>query len=490
MLFRSQALQTNWGVSAQLDATVGTQTITSITAFRRFDENEIREGDLLPGAFVGLPQTHDVGPQTGKTFSQEIRLQSPGKEFVDYVIGAYYSNSDTKRTFTRNVTQCTAVTGATGLIPCGSANANPSTFPTGTANFGSVFKNLAFFGQATINVTDSLRVIGGLRYTVDQLDVFHSRVTALAGPAIQPNFDQGVFNANGNVAASNGVPYRTKVTSTNWSSKTGLQYDITRNSTAYATFSRGYKGPAFNVFFNLTRAGADSIAPETSDAYEVGLKNTLFGGKLTLNLAGYYAKYKNFQANNPDVIIIGGVATPVSRFTNAGEVSTRGGELDLVFRPVRDLNISGGLAYTDAKIDRFRQVTGFPSIPNGTTLAYAPKLKTSLGADYRLRTGGAIDVVMGAQTSYQSSSLSAFDTNAANRAAGTIHPYAIVDLSVGIVGANDGFRIVAQVKNLFDQSFASSIGAGGPGGSFRYIIPREADRYFGITAKVNFGGSN
>jgi iron complex outermembrane recepter protein len=488
----AQALQTSWGVSAQLDATLGTQTITSITAYRRFDENEIREGDLLPAAYVGLPQTHDIGPQTGKTFSQELRLTSPGGEFVDYVIGAYYSNSDTKRTFTRNVTQCTAIVGATGLIPCGSANANPSTFQTGTAKFGSVFKNLAFFGQATINVTDSLRVIGGLRYTVDQLDVFHSRISnpLTGGPGIQPAFDQGVFNANGNVAAANGIPYRNKVTSTNWSSKTGLQYDVTQNSTAYATFSRGYKGPAFNIFFNLNRAGADSIAPETSDAYEIGLKNTLFGGKLTVNLAGYYAKYYNFQANNPDVILVGGVPTPVARFTNAGEVSTRGGELDLVFRPVRDLNISGGLAYTDAKIDRFKAVTGFPSIPNGTTLAYAPKLKAALGADYRWRTGGAIDIVMGAQTSYQSSSLSAFDTNPVNRAAGTIHPYALVDLSAGIIGANDGFRIVAQVKNLFDQSFASSIGGGGPGGSFRYIIPREADRYFGITAKVNFGGSN
>ena len=322
--------------------------------------------------------------------------------------------------------------------------------------------------------------------------MFHSRVSnpLTGGPAIQPAFDQGVFNANGNVAAANGVPFRGKVTSTNWSSKTGLQFDLSRNSTAYATFSRGYKGPAFNVFFNLNRTGADPLAPETSDAYEIGLKNTLFDGKLTVNLAGYYAKYYNFQANNPDVINIGGVATPVSRFTNAGEVSTRGGELDLVFRPVRDLNISGGLAYTDAKIDRFKSVVGFPSIPNGTTLAYAPKLKAALGADYRIRTGGAIDVVMGAQTSYQSSALSAFDTNAANRTAGTIHPYALVDLSAGIIAANDGFRIVAQVKNLFDQSFASSIGAGGPGGSFRYIIPREADRYFGITARVNFGGSN
>ncbi len=485
----SQALQTSWGLSAQVDATLGTQTITSITAYRRFDENEIREGDLLPGAFVGLPQTHDVGPQTGKTFSQELRLTSPGKEFVDYVIGAYYSHSDTKRTFTRNVTQCTAIVGATGLIPCGSANANPSTFQTGTANFGSVFKNLAFFGQATINVTDSLRVIGGLRYTVDQLDVFHSRVSnpLTGGPGIQPAFDQGVFNANGNVTAANGVPYRNKVTSTNWSSKTGLQYDVTDNSTAYATFSRGYKGPAFNVFFNLNRNGADSIAPETSDAYEVGLKNTLFGGKLTLNIAGFYAKYNNFQANNPDVINVGGVPTIVARFTNAGTVSTRGVEVDLVLRPARDLNIAGGLAYTDARVDAFRQIPGQASIPNGTTLAYAPKMKASLGADYRWRTGGSVDLTFGAQGSYQSSQLSFFDTNAANRAAGTIHPYAIVDLSAGIVSADDRFRVTAQVKNLFDQSFASSIGGGGPGGSFRYIIPREADRYFGVTARVKFG---
>lgn len=485
----AKSLQEAWGVSAQLDATLGTQTITSITAFRSFDETEIREGDILDGAYVGLPQTHDIGPQTGTTFTQEIRLTSPGNQFLEYVVGAFYSQSDTKRTFTRNVTQCTAVAGATGLIPCGSANANPSTFQTGTANFGSLFKNLAFFGQGTLNVAENFRLIGGLRYTVDQLNVFHSRVSnpLAGGPGIQPNFDQGVFDANGNTAASNGVPYRASVSSTNWSGKAGAQFDISRNSTAYATYARGYKGPAFNVFFNMNITGAGSIAPETSDAYELGLKNTLFGGKLTLNIAGFYAKYYDFQANNPDVISVGGVDTIVARFTNAGTVSTRGVEVDMVFRPVRDFNIAGGFAYTDAKVDQFKAIPGQTSIPDGTTLAYAPKVKASLGGDYRWRTGGSVDFTFGAQASYQSSSLSFFDASAANRTAGTIDPYAIVDLSAGIVSANDRFRVTAQVKNLFDQSFASSILGGGPGGTFRYIIPREADRYFGITAKVNFG---
>ncbi len=64
--------QESYGASLQLDAEVGSNTLTSITAYRRFDENEIREGDLLDRAYVGLPQTHDVGPPTGKTCSMSF----------------------------------------------------------------------------------------------------------------------------------------------------------------------------------------------------------------------------------------------------------------------------------------------------------------------------------------------------------------------------------------------------------------------------------
>jgi iron complex outermembrane recepter protein len=64
-----------------------------------------------------------------------------------------------------------------------------------------------------------------------------------------------------------------------------------------------------------------------------------------------------------------------------------------------------------------------------------------------------------------------------------------------LVGADDRYRISFLAKNVFDTSFAASIVDGGPlsagntgSSSYRYIIPREADRYFGINAKVNFGG--
>jgi iron complex outermembrane recepter protein len=489
----TSTIEKSYGASLQLDAELGTQTVTSITSYRKYDNREIRDGDFVGAAFAGLNQLHDDGPQTSKTFTQELRLTSPGKQRFDYVLGAFFSRAQTQRTFTRNDIVCNPAPVGGALLPCSAVGAPVSTFPTGTANFGSVFKNFALFGQSTLKIVDRFRLIGGLRYTIDQLDVFHSRVSPLTGPGIQPNFDAGVFNGGlvgpaGFIAGpSNGVPFRNKATNTNLSGKAGAQFDISKNSTAYATYARGYKGPAFNIFFNLTAVGSGQIAAETSDSYEAGIKNTLFDGKLVLNLAGYYAKYKNFQANNPD--IVAGVV--VTRFTNAGDISTRGGELDLLFRPFKGLNISGGFAYTDAKVDRFfLPPGGNPAgvVPAGTSLAYAPKYKASLGGDYTLETGGAINLILGAQASTQSKQLSLFDPSAVLRAAGTIGGYTLVDLSLAVADVDDRFRVTFQVKNVFDTSFASSITNGGPGGSFRYLIPREADRYFGITAKVNFGG--
>jgi iron complex outermembrane receptor protein len=455
----------SWGVSGQFDWELGNQTVTYIGSYREYDNEEIRDGDWLPRAYSGLNQLHDVGPQVSNTITQELRLTSPAQQFFSYVLGAFYSRAETTRTFTRNDIVCN---GAPVGTPCSTVPALTTT-PSGTAVFGSVFKNFALFGQGTLNFTDRFRGIVGIRYTTDQLDVFHRRVTPLAGPGIQPSFG----------------PFTGKTTNDNWSGKAGIQYDIVPQSTFYATYARGYKGPAFNIFYNLTATGTNVIEPETADSYEAGLKNTLFGGKLVVNLAAYYAKYNNFQANNPD--IVAGVL--VTRFTNAGEISTRGAELDLLFQPMRDLTFNGGLAYTDAHIDQFKVPTNGTTtgvVPSGTRLPYAPEWKGSLGADYRIRTGGAIDVALGAQGSYQSSQISQLDAAQAIRDATTIKAYGLVDLSAALVDAADRYRVTFQVKNLFDQSFAAAITSGGPGGSYRYIIPRDADRYYGVTARVNF----
>ena len=471
--------ETGWGVSAQIDTELGTQTVTSITAYRRYDNTEIRDGDFLPAAYVGFPQLQDFGPQTSNTFSQELRLTSPSKQFLSYVVGLYYSRAESERIFSRSVVSCGTAVPAT-LIPCGTPGAPATTTPYGIADFGSVFKNIAAFGQATANFTSRFRFIGGLRWTGDQLDVFHSRTTTLAGPGIQPSFPT--------TPTGTGTPatiFTGKATNSNVSGKAALQYDLSSQIVAYGGYTRGYKGPAFNVFYNLTATGTNVIAPETSNSYEIGLKSNLLGGMLMLNLAAFYAKYHNFQANNPD--LVAGVV--VTRFTNAGDVSTRGIEADLMLRPAADFSISGGLAYTDAKVDQFFQAPGAPItaiIPAGTSLPFAPKWKGSLNADYRWRTGGPVDLFLGAQGSYQSKQLALFSPDAVQRQLGTIHGYALVNLSAGIGDHDDRYRLTFQVRNLFDQSFAAAIQNGGPSGSYRYQIPRDADRYYGVTGRVNF----
>ncbi len=487
----TQTKETSWGLSAQLDAELGNLTVTSITAYRNYKNQEIRDGDWIGQAIAGIPQLHDDGPQIGNTFSQEFRLTSPADNFFSYVVGAFYSRAESERTFTRRVTSCNPAPAVAALVPCGSTGAPATSLFSGTATFGSVFDNVAVFGQGTINFTDRFRGIVGLRYTVDNLSVFHSRVATpnVAGiPGVNRNFDAGVFatstpaNINGDPLATNGVPFRTKTDADNLSGKAGLQFDVNDDIMAYGTYSRGYKGPAYNVFFNLNANGTNVIDPETADSYEIGLKNVLFDGSLILNLAGYYAKYKNFQANNPD--LVAGVI--ITRFTNAGDISTRGGELDFVWRPVTDLTFSGGLAYTDARVDRFNAPAGAAVVPAGTPLAFAPKWKGSLGADYRWRTNGPVDFTFGLQTSTQSSQLSLFDASTAVRAQGTIGAYSLVDLQFGLVEKDDRFRLQFVVKNLFDESFPAQITNGGPGGSLRYLVPREADRYFGLTGRVNF----
>ena len=464
----TSTIEKSGGLSLQADWSRGDYTFTYVGSYREYDNTEIRDGDWLPRAYVGFAQLHDRGPQTSNTLTQEVRVASPANQFFTYVAGAYYSRAHTERVFTRDDIVCTLTPTPTVLTPCTAPGAVITT-PTGTADFGSTFKNFAVFGQGTVNVSERFRLIAGLRYTADKLAVFHSRTTTLAGPGIQPSFG----------------PFASNTSNDNWSGKAGAQFDIAPESTLYATYSRGYKGPAYNVFFNLTATGTNIIEPETADSYEVGLKNTLFENRLILNLAAYYAKYHNFQANNPDTV----AGVLVTRFTNAGTISTRGGELDLIFRPMADMNISGGLAYTDAKVEKFKIPTNGNNtgvIPPGTSLAYAPKWKGSLGVDYRIRTGKVVDVSLGGQASLQSSQISQPDAVLANRINTRIDGYSLVDLSAGIVDPDDRYRVTVQVKNLFDSSFASAITSGGPGGSYRYQIPREADRYFGITGNLKF----
>jgi iron complex outermembrane recepter protein len=87
---------------------------------------------------------------------------------------------------------------------------------------------------------------------------------------------------------------------------------------------------------------------------------------------------------------------------------------------------------------------------------------------------------------FQSSQLSLFAPDAVQRQLGTIPAYALFNASVALVDPNDGWKLTFQVRNLFDKAYPAAIINGGVSGSYRYQIPRDAERYWGVSLKINF----
>ena len=466
----------NSGVSAQIDVDLGPAALTSITAYRHWYNYQQRDGDfrsdapkyVATGIAAGDVRSHDRGDLSFDQFTQELRLASTNPQFLEYVAGVYFYKTKEVDFFNRTVTACTASTLPTvgGLTPCAPGS---STYLTneGNADFTTELTSYSAFGQATANITDAFRGILGLRYTHDKVSYDFTRVSTstVAFPGVNPG-----FSSSGSVS-DNG-----------WSGNAGLQYDVNDDVMAYAMYTRGYKGPAINVFFNMLARDTGAIAPETANAYEVGLKTRLFDRRLTLNITGFYAKYDNYQANFLDLV----AGQVVTRLTNAGTVSTRGIELDLNAALTDNLSISGGFSYTDAHINKFNCPTGSAvtcaDAINGKPLPFAPKYKGSATVDWRLPLGiDGFNVDLNSALSYQSRTQ--FDINQNPNAYQTA--YAIWDAGLTVSTDDDKYAVSLIVKNLTDQNFVIQRIPNGT--SFmRQITPRDAQRYMGVTGRINF----
>jgi iron complex outermembrane receptor protein len=487
-----------YGFSLQADLALGTHTLTSITSWRQWNNEEIRDGDWVDQLYVGNPLIHDTGPERSHTFTQELRLTSPTGGFIDYVVGAFYYQAVAERTYTRNDTYCAATTAtrlADGLTPC-PAGISTILNAVGVGVFGSTFDNVAAYGQATWHFAPTFRLVTGLRYTHDKVTSYDTRTDSLDGvtnPAgIGANFDANVAAAQSTTGAGfNGTPWSGEASANNVSGKAALEYDVARDHMLYASYSRGYKGPAFNTFFNMQWFNTAPIAPETSNAFEAGLKNSFDHGRFIFNIDGFYTKVDNYQANYPTTVN----GTVTTTIINAGKVSTRGGEAELLFRPTPHLIINGGYSYTDARVDQFLEPPAAQTInyiASGTPLAFAPKHKGNLGATYTADPVGlpfALEFSgLAAYTDKQVSTLSPTNTPAQVVAFQDqiLRPYTQVDISIAAVDLAKHYRLAFVVKNLFNDHYASTIGTGGPGGSYLYQIPRDSDRYWGVTLRYNF----
>ncbi|WP_435418753.1 TonB-dependent receptor [Parerythrobacter aurantius] len=470
-----------WSLTASAEMEVFSDyTLSVVTGYRNWRNRELREGDFLPRAIVGTAQLHDDGTVKTEQLSSEIRLASDQSKDFFYQVGAFAWKSDNQQLFTREVISCASSTlpvdPVSGARPCNLADTVNTIFPTATSVSDVNSRNLALFGQATWRLSDMFALTGGLRYTWDDLDYIHTRapgrnrVTGLpaTGPGVSGNPAGGTIAGGGNGTNTS----RGDSSNGNLSGKAVLQFTPSDDVMLYGSYTRGYKGPAFNVFFNHTApTNAIPIDEETSDAFEIGLKSQFLDNRVQLNLAAFTVEYDGFQANN--FVLLNGAV--VSNLTNAGVVKSEGFEADLLAVPVDGLTLRASAAYADATVKRFNPnpLTNAPDARNGTQLPLAPKFVYTLGAGYETDLGG-FKLYLDTDFRHVSKQFSDLGEQ------GPIDPYGLWNASIGFSDPDDQYRLTFVVRNITDESYALlNVSAGQ-----RLQIPRDADRYVGVSLRV------
>ncbi len=409
-------------------------------------DQDYDQGSQLTAAF---PEIEDRGRLSFYQVSEEARIASPKGRFVDYVAGLYYLRAVDRELYHRDI----------GLLTAGGVVAN-----SGTAAFGTHADDYSIFGEGSFNFTEALRGILGARLIHDGLDYDFQRASTspVAVPAIQPSF------------ASTG-------STGNWghADRVGLQYDVNKDIRTYVTYSQGYAGPAYNVFFNMAPSATIALKPETANAYEWGVKSRSLGGRLQLNAAAYLTDFDNYQANFVDVLN----GALVTRLINAGRVSTRGIEADFALRLSDDLILSGAGARNDATVDRFNCPPQSPASCNinGRPLPFAPAWRFNVDANYLIPVGDALRVVLDTDYRWQSEvQYQLAQTPATVQAA-----FGDMDAGIGLKHDVQGWRIDALIKNLGNTHYSSYLAHGNIAGVVRWV-PRDDGRYAGIEIHRSF----
>jgi iron complex outermembrane receptor protein len=483
------------GGSILLNWHLGAGTLTSVTAYRKWDWGPKNDRD-----FVGLPiTTKSENPSKQRQWTQEVRYAAAAGS-IDYVAGIYgfYQTIDTSGLQEQGPL-------ASRWLLSG-ANANDPSILNGLRSNNDIgLKNtsVAAFGQLTWRVADGLRLQPGLRVNYDKKDgKYIATVTNATNTPLTP--------AQAGVLAPQN--YQPEFSDTNVSGDFTVSYDLAKNVLSYATYAHTFKSGGINLSgLPLDAAGnpitaVETVKPETINHYEVGLKTQFFDNKAILNVAGFWDSIDDYQATvtNSQANVIRGY------LANAEKVDVRGVEVDFSIRPIERLNLYVNGAYTDPKYTSFKDApcppelaggtaataTNPPSAP-GTPGGFSPancdisgqwlpgisQVALSYGFEYDHPVnlfGQAGNVYLGFDGSYRSK----FSSNPSRSIYMDVEAYEIANFRTGY-RANKGWEFFAWVRNAFDEEYYDFLSS--QSGSTGLVIgqPGEPQTY-GLTVKASF----
>jgi iron complex outermembrane receptor protein len=220
-------------------------------------------------------------------------------------------------------------------------------------------RRAGFYAQDLIGLTNNLKLLAGLRWSYQETpsDVY----TYPVAPAM----------ANGPATVRENRRYDNA-----FSPRVGLVFQPIKTTAIFASYSNSFAPQANTVTDNQ----GGSLPPSLIDQFELGIKNDLFKGALSANVTAY-----RIVNNNQAQVIQQYLGTGLNPSYNAnfpsaqelaGQVTSKGVEVDVQSRPVNGISFIAGYSYNHTAYTRSTLYE------NGSRLRYNPAHTGNLSLFY------------------------------------------------------------------------------------------------------------
>ena len=285
----------------------------------------------------------------------------------------------------------------------------------------------ALFGQINYSVTKRLSLFAGLRYD------YENKNLKVRSEYQKDNEDPFLTTPDTSAAVNFSAV----------SPKLGLQYQVAGNSNLFASYSRGFRtGGLTQLSSDPSQPPLYPYHPEYSNNIEVGSKNSFLNDRLRLNVTIFVTHVNNAQVPTlilPDAITI---------TKNTGGLTSKGAEMELLFKPVKGLQVDFNVGYTDATYNSLKVSQNGQSVDlAGKKQIFTPDVTSMLALQYSylISTKQQIKLVARGEWFYLGQRYFDLANNIRQSS------YSLFNTRVG--ASNKHFELFFWVRNLSDQKY-------------------------------------
>jgi iron complex outermembrane receptor protein len=415
-----------FGTSLHLTYEMGGATFTSITSYREYEsENPENQDGWIDPEF----EFDDYNAEDNDQWSQEFRFAGDWGERVMWTVGANYSEETAKQTSGISLNTIAVdrlVVEAEVGLPYSLVEPGfgyDVAFAVGFPDLDRIYANgqealaagryteyidvqgdytaWAVFADFTFDITDTLSVTAGVRYTEDEKDF--SRLVMVNDFGMHFAFTPTFVDEDGNYDPDGKVIGEVKQDD-KWDETTPrlvVNWNVTDEVMLYASWAEGYKAGGFNSAGD--RNDDPAFDPANVENLEFGIKSTWLDNTLRINAAYFDYDYENLQS----LELIPAACLPGSSFAShqfeTSDVEGSGFELAVNWAALEGLELWGNLGTLDAEYasrDRRRSLTDpitGEEICNiedesGQKFGDSPELSYALGATYTYALSGGSEL--------------------------------------------------------------------------------------------------